>query len=214
MSSSETPRPYRSELRRRQAAETRRRVVEAAAETFARHGYQATTFAKIAKRADVSVVTVQKLGTKPALLQAAVELTSFGFEGETDLFATEVGRALLQIQDPDTLARFFGSAMLAINAPSAGVWMAVGVGAHGSPELRELQATMLRLIRGQVEHVLDHIARRGWLRQDVPVDDLVEAFCVITSVDAYVRFVERDGRSPEQYSAFVARTIRETILAP
>ena len=214
MSSSETPRPYRSELRRRQAAETRRRVVEAAAETFARHGYQATTFAKIAKRADVSVVTVQKLGTKPALLQAAVELTSFGVEGETDLFATEVGRALLQIQDPDTLARFFGSAMLAINAPSAGVWMAVGVGAHGSPELRELQATMLRLIRGQVEHVLDHIARSGWLRQDVPVDDLVEAFCVITSVDAYVRFVERDGRSPERYSAFVARTIRDTILAP
>lgn len=62
--------------------------------------------------------------------------------------------------------------------------------------------------------MLDHIARSGWLRQDVPVDDLVEAFCVITSVDTYVRFVERDGRSPEQYSAFVARTIRDTILAP
>ncbi len=213
MSTSETPRPYRSELRRQQAAETRRRVVEAAAETFARHGYQATTFEKIAKRAGVSVVTVQKLGTKPALLQAAVEITAFGVEGETDLFATDVGRALLQIHDPDTFAQFLGSAMLAINAPSAGVWMAVGVGAHGSAELRELQATMLRLIRGQVEHVLDHVARRGWLRQDVPFDDLVEASCVITSIDAYVRFVERDGRSPAQYTAFVTRTIRETILA-
>lgn len=95
--------------------------------------------------------------------------------------------------------------MLAVNAPSAGVWMAVGVGAHGSAELRDLQATTLRLVRGQVEHVLDHVARRGWLRQDVPVDDLVET---------YVRFVERDGRSPQQYTAFAARTIRETILAP
>lgn len=214
MSTSKIPRPYRSELRKQQAAETRRRVVEAAAETFARHGYQATTFEKVAKRAGVSVVTVQKLGTKPALLQAAVELTSFGVEGETDLLATDVGKALLQIQDADTLAQFLGSTMLAINAPTAGVWMAVGVGAHGSAELRELQATMLRLIRGQVEHVLDHIAQRGWLRQDVPLDDLVEASCVITGVETYVRFVERDGRSPEQYSAFVARTIRETILAP
>jgi len=60
--------------------------------------------------------------------------------------------------------------------------------------------------------VLEHVAQRGWLRQDVPFDDLVEAFCVLTCVETYVRFVERDGRSPEQYTAFVARTIRETIL--
>ena len=48
---------------------------------------------------------------------------------------------------------------------------------------------MLALLRGQVEHVLRYVAERGWLRPDVPFDDLVEAFCVITCVETYARFV-------------------------
>ena len=73
---------------------------------------------------------------------------------------------------------------------------------------------MLALIRGQVDHVLRFVDDRGWLRRDVPFDDLVEAFCVITCVETYVRFVQHDGKSPSQYKTFVARTVRETILAP
>ncbi|HET7762995.1 MAG TPA: TetR family transcriptional regulator, partial [Phycicoccus sp.] len=118
----ESRRPYRSALRRRQAEETRRRVVEAALDLFARRGYHATTFTDIAAAADVSVQTVQKHGPKSALLQSAVELASFGVEGETDFFATEVGRSVLDVADADALAAAVGEAMLAINAPSAAVW--------------------------------------------------------------------------------------------
>ena len=73
---------------------------------------------------------------------------------------------------------------------------------------------MLALIRAQVEHVLRYIEGRGWLRSDVPFDDLVEASCIITCVETYVRFVLHDGKSPDEYRAFVTRTIRETILTP
>ena len=41
----------------------------------------------------MSVKTVQEHGPKSALLQAAVELASFGVEGETDFFATDLGQA-------------------------------------------------------------------------------------------------------------------------
>lgn len=205
-------RPYRSELRQRQAAETRARVVEAAVTLFGRKGYRATTFAQLADEAGVSVKTVQEHGPKSALLRAAVELASFGVEGETDFFATDLGRAMLQVRDPDGLATMVGEAMLAINAPSAGLWMTVVAASRGDEELSGYHGEMLALIRGQVEHVLRYVDDRGWLRGDVPFDDLVEAFCIVTCVETYVRFVEHDCKTTDTYKAFVSRTLRETVL--
>jgi AcrR family transcriptional regulator len=207
-------RPYRSDLRQEQAAQTRLRVVRAAVVLFGRDGYRATTFAQLAREAGVSVKTVQEHGPKSALLQAAVELASFGVEGETDFFATDLGLAMLKIHDPGELATMIGEAMLAINTPSADLWMTFVGAAHGDVELNGYHARMLALIRGQVNHVLDHVNNQGWLRRDVPFDDLVEACCVITCVETYVRFVQHDSKSPAQYKAFVARTLRETVFAP
>jgi AcrR family transcriptional regulator len=206
-------RTYRSELRQRQAAETRTRIVEAAIEVFSENGYQAATFAQIAKRAGVSIETVQKHGPKTAILWAAVEVASFGVEGrDLDFFATDQGAAMLDVPDPGGFAAFVGATMLAINEPSAGVWTAATGAAPGDSELRRHLVERLAEIRRQVENVLRVVAERGWLRTDVPFDDLVEAFCVITSVESYVRFVHLDGRSHEEYRTFIARTVRETIL--
>ena len=47
----------------------------------------------------------------------------------------------------------------------------------------------------------------------MPFDDLVEAFCIITCVETYVRFVLLDGKSDDDYKAFVTRMVRETVLA-
>lgn len=214
MSPTTGARPYRSELRTRQAAQTRLRVVEAAAERFSRQGYRATTYAQLAEQAGVSVKTVQEHGPKSALLQAAVELVSFGVEGETDFFATDVGVGMLAAANPDELALLVGRAMLAINEPSADLWMTVVSAAHGDSALTRFQHHMLGLVRQQVAHVLGFFDERGWLRQDVPFDDLVEAACVITCVETYVRFVQVDGRSTESYTSFVTRSMRETIFTP
>lgn len=206
-------RTYRSELRQRQAAETRRRVVDAAAEVFGEYGYQAATFAQIAKRAGVSVETVQKHGPKTALLWAAVEVASMGVEGRhLDFLTTERGTAMLEVRDPAGFAAFIGQTMVAINQRVAGVWTALVGAAHGDRELRDELATALVHIRGQAENVLRVAADHDWLRTDVPFDDLVEAVCVITSVETYVRFVHLDRKSHEEYQAFVARTVRDTIL--
>lgn len=210
----EQSRPYRSALRQRQAEETRQRVVQAALMLFGSRGYRATTYADVAAEAGVSVKTVQEHGPKAALLQAAVELASFGVEGEEDFFATDLGRSMVAVQDPDEFAVRLGAVMLAVNAPSAGVWMTFAGAAHGDRELTRVRARMLELIRSQVEHVLRWVDNRGWLRRDVPFDDLVGAVCIITCVETYVRFVDQDGRSPDRYRSFVARTVRETVLAP
>jgi AcrR family transcriptional regulator len=208
------PRVYRSQLRQRQAAETRRRVVAAAGQVFSENGFQAATFAQIAKEAGVSIETVRSHGPKAALMWAAVEVASFGVEGDIEIFDTDIGQALLALGDPAAFAAFLGTTMLALNEPVAGVWTAVTGAAHGDAELRAHLLDRLARIRGQVEKVLRWVAGRGWLRTDVPFDDLVEAACVITSVETYVRFVRLDGRSPEQYKEFLTRTVRDTILVP
>jgi hypothetical protein len=84
--------------------------------------------------------------------------------------------------------------------------------APADTELRGQFVERLAEIREQVSNVLRVVAERGWLRTDVPFDDLVEAFCVIISVESYVRFVRLDGKTPEQYKTFLSRTIRDTIL--
>ncbi len=207
-------RPYRSELRARQAEETRRRVVGTAARLFSERGYRATTLADVARDAGVSVKTVQEHGPKSALLLAAVELASFGVEGETDVFATDFGRAVTQVRDSDELASLIGTAMVAVNAPSVDMWLTFSAAAQEDPDLTEAQRAMIASIREQVVRVLRFVEERGWLRADVPFDDLVEAVCIITSVETYARFVRVDGKSPEAYSAFVARTLRETVYVP
>ena len=209
----EPSRPYRSALRERQAAQTRERVVRAAGRLFSVQGYRATTFAQIASEADVSVETVQKHGPKTSLLQAAVELAAFGVEGESDVFATEVGQAILRLRDAEEFASLIGAGALSINAPSAGMWMTIVGASRGDDELSAYQAQLLAGIRSQVERVLAHIRDRGWLRTDLPFDDIVETVCVITGPEAYVRFVELDGRSADDYQAFVTRMLRETVLA-
>ncbi len=205
-------RGYRSELRQRQAADTRQRVIEAAAEVFGANGYHGATFAQIAKRAGVSIETVQKHGPKAALLWAAVEVRSFGVEGRLDIRDTEPGRAMLAAGDPAGFAAVVGETILAINEPVAGVWTAALGAAQGDRDATDLLGEQIATIRTQVERLLRIIGDRGWLRTDVPFDDLVEAACVITSAEAYVRFVLIDGRSRDAYREFVARTIRDTIL--
>jgi AcrR family transcriptional regulator len=58
----EVVRPYRSDLRQRQAAETRLRVVKAAVALFGRQGSRATTFGQLAEESGVSIKTVQENG--------------------------------------------------------------------------------------------------------------------------------------------------------
>ena len=66
---------YDSPLRRRQAAETRGNVVDAARRLFAAKGFPATTIADVAHEAGVSPQTVYgTFGGKPGLVVALVDL--------------------------------------------------------------------------------------------------------------------------------------------
>lgn len=70
---------YHSPLRQRQAAETRRIILEAALSLFGSNGWAATTLTAVAEEAGVSVDAVYSgFGTKSALLMEVVETALVG----------------------------------------------------------------------------------------------------------------------------------------
>lgn len=72
-------RAYDSPLRRAQAAQTRRGVLDAARAAFLEHGYGPTTIRDIAARAGVSAETVYAtFGSKRALLQTLIDVAIAG----------------------------------------------------------------------------------------------------------------------------------------
>lgn len=74
---------YNSPLRARQAAATRRSIVDAALLLFGEHGWAATTLPAIAREAGVSVDTIYAVfGTKSALLMDVVHVAIVGDDDE------------------------------------------------------------------------------------------------------------------------------------
>ena len=89
-----------SQVRSRQADDTRQRVAEAAAELFVRDGYTVTTITGVAMHAGVSAQTVYNaFGNKAGLLKAAYDITLAGDAEAIPLAERADVRALYQSPD-------------------------------------------------------------------------------------------------------------------
>ncbi len=205
-------RSYRSELRQQQAEQTRSRVVTAAAELFAADGYARTTLAKIAAAAGVSVETVQGQGPKAALLIAAVEFAGVGVIGEENILNLDVGRELIAFDHPQEALDFLVSAVTDVHKGTARLAPALFGGANSDPELDRYLNEFIAGINRQARRVLEVFRDRGWLRVDVPFDELVETAAVFCSVETYLRMTYRDGWSTEGYRRWCRRMFAETVF--
>ena len=205
-------RTYVSELRQQQAAATRERVVQAAAELFAEKGYGATTMPAIARRARVSTETVQNHGPKVQLLRAAIAATSFGGAPEASVGDTDLGRQLVAgIETPAAAAQVGAAVMATVNQGAHGVWMAFSEASRADPTLAVELRTLTEEIAAQIRLTLQGWAQRGWLRTDLPMDTLVQRTAVIGSVELWDRIVRAEGRSRAEYVELVAGMLLDLL---
>jgi AcrR family transcriptional regulator len=203
---------YRSDLRQQQAEATRTRILESAANLFAAQGYARTTLAKIAAAAGVSAETVQGHGPKAALLIAALEHVGVGVSGESNILNLNIGRKLITIDDPRESLDFVASMATDVHERSARLAPALFGGATSDPELDRYLSEFIAGINGQVRRVLEIYRDRGWLRNDVPFEELVETAAVLSSVEIYLRMVHRDGWSADAYQRWFRRMLGEAIF--
>jgi AcrR family transcriptional regulator len=187
-------------------------VVATAAELFAEHGYARTTLAKIAEAAGVSTETVQGQGPKAALLISAAEYAAFGVAGEEDILNLEVGRRLIAIQDRDEALDHLVVAVAEVHERTAKLGLALIGGASADAELDRYLADFIAGINRQTRRVLGVARERGWLREDLSFDELVETAAVICSVDTFLRITHRDGWIVGRYKAWVRRMLTETVF--
>jgi AcrR family transcriptional regulator len=210
--SKKAPRTYRSDLRQQQAEQTRARVFGSAAELFAADGYARTTLAKIAAAAGVSVETVQGLGPKAALFIAAIQHTGVGVVGEENVLNLEVGRKLLAVEDCEEAVDLICDVQVAVHDRVGLLALALFGGAASDPELDGYLADFLAGVHSQFRRALGVFRDRGWLRDDVPFDELVTTTAVLGGVETYLRLVHREGWSVEAYRAWTRRMLVETAL--
>jgi AcrR family transcriptional regulator len=183
-----------------------------AAKLFAADGYARTTLAKIAAAAGVSTETVQGQGPKAALLIAAIEYAAFGVTGEKDVLNLDVGRELVAIDDYGEALDFLVATQTDVHERVAQLALALIGGAGADPELERYQSELIASINLQTRRLLETFRDRGWLRVDVPFDELIETTAVLCSVETYLRFTHRDGWSAAAYRAWCRRMLTETVF--
>jgi hypothetical protein len=67
-------------------------------------------------------------------------------------------------------------------------------------------------IKLQLRRILEVLRDRGWLRVDVPFDELLETMVVVCSVDTYLRTTQRGGWSVDAYRSWCRRMLAETVF--
>lgn len=200
-------------MRQQQAEQTRSRILTSAAELFAADGYARTTQARIAAAAGVSPETVQGHGPKAALFIAAIEHTAFGAAGEENVLNVEVGRKFLAIDDYAEAMDFAVATQADLYERTALLVQALFGGAGSDPELDRYKTDFLAGVKSQFRRILEVDRERGWVRDDVPFEELVETVTVLGSVETYLQIVHRDGWSVAAYKKWLRRMLAETIFS-
>jgi AcrR family transcriptional regulator len=187
-------------------------VVSAAAELFSAQGYARTTFAKIAAAAGVSAETVQAHGPKAALMRAAAEYVALGVADKKSVFDLDLGQRLLAIDDRNEAIGFMIASVTDMYVRAAPLWLALAGAASIDPELGGFYSEVVADLTLQDRRLLGVFHDRGWVRDDIPFDDVVETVAVLTSVETFQRIVHHDGISVNAYQQWLRRMLTETVF--
>ncbi len=201
-------RVYRSELRARQARDTRARIVSAAAGLFASQGYQATTIAAIAREAGVSAETVKATAAKAELLIAAFEVTFSGSEAAESITETQVGTGVIDMPDDAFLDAAIRQITLA-NSRGHALWTVLLGAALSDPVVDEALARILGNRRADLARFVDELLRRGIAQPTADADAAAAAISFLISPESYQQLVAQSGWTETQYTAWV----RDAVLA-
>lgn len=200
-------RGYQSQLRTNQAAATRSRVLEAAAERFTATGYTGTSLADIAQAAGVSVETVKAGGPKRRLLLNAFAHSFAGRDGLESLAShgpvTEITAEIDNTHYLAGISHFVAES----NRRSSVLWTTLLEAATSdallSKELDELQ----RRRRADMLILVDELRSRGLAGTTQSRETIADTTSFILSPEGYNQLVLGAKWSQPDYEAWLARTI-------
>jgi AcrR family transcriptional regulator len=207
-------RRYDTTNRERQARETRRRIVDAAARLFVRDGYGDTSIAAIAAEAGVAVPTVfATLRSKAGILRAVVDLTVRGDDDADPLAARATWQQIEAVDDPrEQLARFARLHREICDRDGA-LYAQLESAAGTDPEATQLLAELHDNRYATQSRLTRTIAERGRLRSDLTEEAAADSLWTLASERTYLALVRERGWAPADYERWLTEQLAAALLA-
>ena len=195
-----TKRRYDAGGRQRDAADRRARIIDAAHERFVRDGYGATSIEEIARDAGTSAQTIYAaFGNKAGILRRVVDVAIAGDHEDVAIIDRAQQQAVFAADVDQRLTLAIGVAV-SIHSRSAHLIALTQSLAGSDPAVRELADDLDRQVRIDTERFLASAV--DLLRDDLPMDRLVDITTVITGALSWHHLVNEHGWTPAEWRAW------------
>jgi TetR/AcrR family transcriptional regulator of autoinduction and epiphytic fitness len=206
-------RQYDMSNRRRQAAETRRRIAEAAAQLFLRDGYAATTINAIAAQAAVAVPTVYAtMKTKQAILWAVIELTARGDADQAPLAERQWWLEMEGERDRREKLAKFARIHREICDREAAVFTVLETAANVDPEVAPVLRQKEQARYSDQSRVVRSLKRQGQLRAGLSVRKASDIIWALATERSYLALVRDRGWRAQDYENWLTEQLAAALL--
>jgi len=209
----EQTRSYSSTLRADQARRTRRRIVDAAAELFAEHGYAGTTIDAVATAAGVSRKTVfDSVGGKAQLMKLAYDFAIVGDDEPVPLADRPEMRAMLAEPDYGKRLAMYASLVVGIDRRLSSAWRAFEGAATSDPEAAKFYVAMVQQRRQAMREAAQMFADAGALRPDLDVEVAADLMWFYNDPSLYDKLVRQRGWSISRFESWLTEALQVQLL--
>jgi AcrR family transcriptional regulator len=200
-------RPYHSPARRRQAEQTRMRILAAARELFRSAGYAASTMEAIAASAQVSAKTVEAaFGSKRGVLAAVVD--PLASSGPPRDLVDQVRAA----EDPQHRIRLVAELTRRAYEASVPEFELMRGAAAVAPEVAAVAQQVEARRRANQVRLVTYLQEKGVLRKDLAPEEAADIVWALTSYDLYRALVNERHWPPGRYRDWLADTLADGLL--
>ncbi len=204
-------RRYASAVRDEQAARTRARILDAAAELFVDRGYARTTVQDLADRAGVARDTVHAIfGGKARILTALIDTRLVPDGAVANVTETPAAQAIKHEMDPREQLGLFATWIAGMSTRLRPVFEILRTASAVEPEMATLFAEMDRFRLKNMRTYARWFAARGPLR--VSTKRAAEVIWAVTSPDVARMLCDELGWSEAEHANWLADTLTRSLL--
>ena len=208
-------RPYNSQRRRQQAADTRRSILDAAQLLFERQGYVPTTMEAIAAEAGVALKTVYSAyTTKSGLLRATWDRVLKGDSDDAPVESRGWYQAVLDEPDAERQLQLNARNSRVVKARIGPMLEVIRNAAVVDDDSAELWRLIQRDFYDNQRTIIDIIERRGHLARGITTAFATDVLWTLNHPDTWSLLVTQRGWTPAQYEHWLADASCDQLLDP
>lgn len=203
-------RKYVSPAREKQAAATRRRIIDAAEVLFREKGFVGMTIAEAAKRAGVSSQTVYAVfSSKAGIVSAIIEDRVLHDDRNVDAI-----KLLQTSTDPVLSLQSMAKVIRNIYEGNGAACAAILGAGMVAPQLADLEKELSEIRLEKQAFLVDNLIASGQLLPHLDREAVRSILWALTGRELYYLFVTRRGWSPDQYEQQIATLLVTSLVHP